>query len=287
MALDLLQLDFRSEATVVQPNALLEVLPAIHKYFYLDEQLGLVTDAGSGNVFEMTEALARYLREHDDPRVPISAIRGANLTSRLSGYITDGLELRDLHTDEDLANLVPRIRSAQVELGAGPIATALADGSRMVVAGSYDVTAPFVAAAVVGHELDWNNAEFLASVAVSSMLSGETASTVEISDKLAVCLVNSSRTLSAADPGELLAPIRAQGETPCADVVCNLSELRLVPDEFQSTRIEGVAGTHPTGNWRVRLVVRDELGAESLRWSSIPREMVNVSVDTRYAAEWI
>ena len=98
----------------------------------------------------------------------VTAIRGANLHSQLEELKAAGVELVDREADVSLFDLQMPILSAQVELGAGPIATALAEDSRVIIAGSYDPAAPLIAAAVANFNWDWDNLDRLASVAVCS-----------------------------------------------------------------------------------------------------------------------
>ena len=181
--LDVLQLDyFRPSTTPVESNlwqtyapGLLGQLRSLHKTLYLDPRLHVVTNAGDGNTVGCVEAVAEFFCAHDDANLPVTAIRGDNVLARLEEFVADGVELRDLATGKSLLETRRPLLAAQVELGAGPIATALDEGSRFVVAGCYDSAAPALGSAVSLLQWSWDQADTLAQVATIANFAGQVA----------------------------------------------------------------------------------------------------------------
>lgn len=290
--LDLLQLDYDLPATAVYCMGFLEQLRTLHKHFYLDPNLRLITNAGGGNVVACVEALGGYLREHDDSAMPITAVRGDNLLPRMSELAAAGVEFRDELTGESLLATKDPLLAAQVELGAGPLATAWEEGSRMIVAGCYDPAAPFVAAAKSNFELAWDDYDALATVAAAAYAGRLAPVIAEILDSCEMTLGLVAR--ETLEPERLSRQMRKLADDERllqADVVSDVSSLALLPTEFGDLRVAGVRGHKPAGSWRVRLTFAADLMVDCprsvQRWTRVPRDAVNVSVDTRPAAEWL
>ena len=291
--LDLLQLDYAWPAPSACSVAFLQQLRTLHKHFFLEPDLRLITNAGGGNVVSCVEALGGYLREHGDSAMLITAVRGENLLPRLSELTAAGIEFTDEATGDSLLAIEEPLLAAQVELGAGPLATAWEEGSRMIVAGCYDPAAPFIAATKSTFQLAWDDYDALASVAV-------VAHAVRLVPAIAVILAPDEVTLELAAQERLEAERISQrlqelaasyGIPPNADVASDVSSLALRPSGFGGLNVTGVRGREPAGSWRVKFTYAAGLVVDSpqtvQRWSHVPRDAVDVSVDTRPAAEWL
>ena len=285
--LDFFQLDFDDSLRDDLPEAFLDLFRLLHRRFYLEERLRMVTNAGGGNVVSAIESLAQYLCEHDDPRMPISAIRGDNLLPRLAEFADSAQPLLDIETGANLSLDDSHILAAHVELGAGPIATAVADDARIVVVGCYDPAAPFIGAAVASHDLGWQQVAPLAQVALAAELSKQWQTVSEIVGPEVVLLEQPADVGDAADLLRPLQDLPAPPRIDFADVSCNTAQAHIEPMQYQKCKIAGEFGEPPSGHWRVRVVVKQEDGQPSVRWSTVPRELINVSVDTRIASEWL
>ena len=292
--LDLLQLDYLEPEARAYSAAFFEQFRTLHKHFYLEPSLRLVTNAGGGAVVACVERLGSYLREHGDLAMPITAVRGDNLLPRLSELTAAGIELVDESTGQPLREIKQPLLAAQVELGAGPLAAAWDEGSRMVVAGCYDPAAPFVAAAKAELPIVWDDYDALARVAVA-------AHAALLAPAIAELLAPDQLSLESLTPELLDADglVRQLNELATsghllrhADVDCDISSLALRPAEFGGLTVTGVAGRKPAGSWRVRLTfatasVVDSSPRTLVRWARVPRDAVHVSVDTRPASEWL
>ncbi len=179
--LDVLQLDYRWPAVIAQGDhsragyaaGLLKQLQQLRKPLYLDPQLRLVTNAGGGDTTGCVEAVANYLCEHGNAELPITAIRGDNQLDCLEELFAADVPLRDVSSGQRLQELTRPLLSAHVELGGGPIQTALDEGSRFIVTGCYDQAAPLLAAAISATMLEWNDADPLAQLAFASSCAGD------------------------------------------------------------------------------------------------------------------
>jgi hypothetical protein len=291
--LDLLQSDYSGEVGAEYCASFLEQLRTLHKHFFLDPNLRLITNAGAGGVVPCVEALGSYLREHGDAAMPITAVRGDNLLPRLGELTAAGVELNDEITGQPLLSRDERLLAAQVELGAGPLATAWEEGSRMIVAGHYDPTAPFLGAAKSALQLAWEDYDALASVAIAAQAAQLAPAIVELYAANDITLQAAAEQLPAADV--LVRQLQEQAASDAlitqADLVSDLSALALEPTEFGGLRVTGGRGQKPTGTWRVRLTYSADGMVDSpqivQRWARVPRDAVYVSVDTRPAAEWL
>jgi hypothetical protein len=291
--LDLLQLDYDSPQARSCSPTFFEQFRRLHKHLFLEPSLRLVTNAGASAVVACVEALGAYLREHGDAAMPITAVRGDNLLPRLAELAASGLELADESTGKPLRDIKLPLLTAQVELGAGPLVAAWEEGSRIVVAGCYDLAAPFIAAANSSCSIVWDDYDAWARLAVASRatsLSPKIAELVEPSQLTLAPL--RSRRVDPENLAEQIQELAAPGQMlRHADVDCDVASLAFCPAEFGRFAIDGVAGRAPVGTWRVRLTYLTDDVVESrrqtiVRWTRVPRDAVHVSVDTRPAAQW-
>ncbi|MCG8450085.1 MAG: acyclic terpene utilization AtuA family protein [Pirellulales bacterium] len=295
--LDLLQLDYDPPPVGTSTTTPFDQLRALHKHFYLEPSLRMITNAGSGNVLAYVEAIGAYLREHDDAGMPITAVRGDNILPRLAELAAAGISLADEATGQPLVEIKQPLLAAQVELGAGPLATAWEEESRMIVAGCYDPAAPFIAAGRSTLEFAWDDYDTLAKVAMAAQVAKISPMIVEVLPPdvvtLRACAQETSNLSVLVEKMQTL----AASEGFCfADVGCDVAELQLESIGFGGTSLSGILGRAPAETWRVRLTyagsdVIDSGAGETrqtiVRWSRVPRDAIHVSVDTRPAAEWI
>ncbi len=264
--LDVLQLDY------VWPNAfpadaryavgLLHQLRTLHKTLYLDPKLHLITNAGGGNPRGCVEALAVFLCEHDDASMPLSAIRGDNVLPQLDELVAEGVELIDYATKTNFCELTHPVLSAQIELGAGPLATAWDEGSRLVVAGCYDLAAPMIAAAVSALQWSWEQLDQLAPLATVAHLP---QSLIDIDQ-------NTEQTIQAQPNTDFDAALFRQkildvaddqGFIRHADIHCQVGDLEFQESSLGRYRVAGVAGLATSGEWWLRLTYQDGYSAEA------------------------
>ncbi len=268
---EVLQLDYVwPQAGAVGPTyavGLLKQLRTLHKSIYLDPNLHLVTNAGGGDPRGCVEAVAQYLCEHGDAKLPVTAIRGDNVLPCLEELLAEGIELRDIATGTTLQELTQPLVAAQVELGAGPIATAWDEGSRFVVAGCYDLAAPMLATAVCVLGWSWEQVDELAPLAVAAHLPQVLVEFAPRSDRR-------SGLMLRAQAGEeldayqhrwlLLETADDDGWFRHADVGCQIRKFELQQKAPGTYRIAGVEGFAASGDWLLRIAYQDGFSSEAL-----------------------
>ena len=204
----------------------------LHKSIYLEPDLKLVTHAGGGDLMGCMEALAQFLVDHGNADLPIAAVRGGNL-----------LPLVDEWMPRDLLKSGNGILAAQWQIGGGPLATALAEGARIVVTSDYDSTAPLTAMAVARGLCVWENYAMLGELAVAAQL---TNVVVEVGPTECVEVLPIDGTL-CVNP-------RTNPETVYADVSVDRTSATWESLGQSRFHLQGVQGKPPTGNWQVRVV---------------------------------
>jgi hypothetical protein len=217
-------------------------LPQVHAEFYLRPELRIVSDAGRSNVIETIASLAEFLMSHGSSDLLISAIRGDNI-------------LPHLETILPLESLPPnsQVSSARVEIGGGPFAAAFAEGARFVIAGTYDIAAPLLGAAVAHGYCGWEDYTGLARLAAAAYFSGVT---VELG-------ADGSIELESAAI-EQLDRVRALSVITQSDVRVDMSELALEATSHNTLSLSNVHGETSHAMWNARIVVDTGFQATAL-----------------------
>ncbi len=119
----------------------------------------VVANAGGVNPVACATATAAALKRAGyGGRMKIGVVTGDNILSRLADFVARGssredLSLRNMDTGEPLETILPRVRSANVYLGAFPIAKALGQGAQIVVTGRCSDVALSLGPEI--HEFGW------------------------------------------------------------------------------------------------------------------------------------
>ena len=238
--LDFLQLDFiwarswlcdsQSDENLFSKWAtgLLSQMKIVHKALFLRPELCVLTNAGGGDTIRAMEAIAEFLMEHGSADMPIAAVRGENLLSSIE-WLPKEFDLKDR-----------QILSARAEIGAEPLATALAEGARIVLTGTYDSTAPFLAAAASRGFCGWHDIELLGNIAAASQFEN--------------VLVNIEANGDIDLPPEAesqLPRVRALSIINHADVLCDYSGMSLTRNERKALQIANVVARPAPSTWKV------------------------------------
>ncbi len=263
--MDVLQLDYvwpqACAASPIYAPGLLRQLRTLHKTLYLDPNLHLITNAGGGDPRGCVEDIAQFLCEHGDAKLPLTAIRGDNVLPCLEEFQADGIELRDIATGATLDEMTQPLLAAQVELGAGPLSTALAEGSRFVVAGCYDLAAPAIAAAVIAQGWSWDQVDELAQLAVAVRLP---QTLIEIDQNSGPTIRSQAGAkLNSQQLRQLLLETADEGCLRHADIDCQISEFELQHTSPDAYRIAGINGQTTSEEWLLRLTYQDGYFAEA------------------------
>ena len=114
----------------------------------------VVANAGGVNPETCGEAVSAALsRAGYKGRLKIGVVTGDNILGRLDDLMARGIELRNMDTGAALDTVRSRVRSANVYLGAFPIAEALGQGAQIVVTGRCSDVALSLGPTI--HEFGW------------------------------------------------------------------------------------------------------------------------------------
>ncbi len=164
--IDYLMLDYLAEVTmsIVQkqrqrdPNAgyardfvslMREILPDC-----VEKGIKVMSNAGGVNVPGCAEAIRQTAVDLGlGGKVKIGVVTGDDILPRLDEFIANGVDLTNMDTGEPLSAIRDKVQSANVYLGAAPLAEALAKGAQIVVGGRLTDTG--LTLAPLMHEFGW------------------------------------------------------------------------------------------------------------------------------------
>ncbi len=114
----------------------------------------VIANAGGVNPEACRAAVEDIIRKNGFAgRFKIGVVAGDDIMGRLNEFISAGMEMKNLDTGAPLSSVVNRVQSANVYLGAAPVAAALGQGATIVITGR--VTDTGVALAPMIHEFGW------------------------------------------------------------------------------------------------------------------------------------
>lgn len=119
----------------------------------LEKGVRVVANAGGVNPHACKDALLEVCRKHGASGVRIAVVDGDDILPRLDDFVSSGEAFKNLDTGEPLADVRQRVTSANVYLGAFPIAEALNAGAQIVVTGRG--TDPGLVLGPLIHEFNW------------------------------------------------------------------------------------------------------------------------------------
>ncbi len=112
----------------------------------------IISNAGGINPRGCAEEVAKLAREAG-VQVKIAIVEGDDLMGRLDELISRGIPMNNMETGRELSTVRPRVESANVYLGAGPVIEALRQGAQIVITGR--VTDTGITAAPPVYEFGW------------------------------------------------------------------------------------------------------------------------------------
>ena len=113
----------------------------------------VVANAGGVNPMACKDAVLASLRRQGIHGCKVAVVEGDDILGRLDELLASGEELRNMDTGSMLASVRPRVSSANVYLGAFPIAEALSQGAQIVITGRG--TDPGLVLGPMIHEFGW------------------------------------------------------------------------------------------------------------------------------------
>jgi hypothetical protein len=120
----------------------------------VEKNIRVTANAGGVNPQGCAEAVREVARELGlAGRVRIGTVTGDDIMGRLDEFLSRGIELRNMDTNEPLSNVRDAIQSANVYLGAWPMVEALNRGAQVVITGRATDTGLTLAPLI--HEFNW------------------------------------------------------------------------------------------------------------------------------------
>jgi hypothetical protein len=246
----------------------------------LEPQLRVAASAGWADTYACVERAAAVLRDAGCSELPVSAVRGSNLLPILDDLTDAGVVLDNVETGAPWSELPGLPVAADLHLGAGPMATALAEGARVIVAGCYDGASSATAAAMLAHGWKWSDWNSLAGAAMASRAAlwspfrgsqwftavsgGERRQRVELHAS-GDSTVELSLRCDLGDCQELAKWLQNGGARhPHADVTSNSSQVTVATTGPQQLGVSGVRGSKPDGRWRLEVLYQSGFVAEIL-----------------------
>jgi hypothetical protein len=284
--LDFLQLDYqRPRQVAVQGDRYPELPPfasgfadtlrVLAKTLFLEPHFRVVSSAGWESAFDCIEQAAGGLVEAGCGDVPVAAVRGSNLLPIIDMLQGQGIDLRHAETGAPFRELRAPLLAADLQLGAGPLAAALAEGARVVVAGCLDAASPATAMAVSEFNWQWNELNRLAAIAAAAraaewcdwqgaeMTSDATALAalsqppiVEIDSQAGTIVETVAEDDAAASRLQswLRSPGRGAASPVHPDVRLGISRIICEPAAPRQISIHGAEGSSSDDRWRLEIL---------------------------------
>jgi hypothetical protein len=120
---------------------------------HIRQGVRVIANAGGVNPVACAREVVRQA-----PGLKVAVVLGDDVYPRLDEFLAKGYPMRDMDTGEAIDNIRGRIQSANVYIGAFPLAEALATGAHVVIAGRSTDTALTLAPMV--HRFGWQPGEY-------------------------------------------------------------------------------------------------------------------------------
>ncbi len=124
------------------------ILPRI-----VEKNIRVVANAGGVNPRACRDAVMAVIEKHGIKGIKVAVVEGDDIMGNLDELMASGEEFRNMDTGEPLSTVRDRVTSANVYLGAFPIAEALDQGAQIVITGRG--TDPGLVIGPLIHEFGW------------------------------------------------------------------------------------------------------------------------------------
>jgi hypothetical protein len=247
----------------------------------VEHGIKIIANAGGVNPDACARAIDDVVRKLG-LQVTVATVGGDDIMGRLPELLGSGHRLSNMNTGSTLESELAKVQSANVYLGAFPIAEALAAGADIVVTGR--VTDPSLVLAPLIHEFGWGETDYdlLASGTVAGhVLECGTQSTggnydrwetvpnladigypiVEVSRDGTFVVTKKDGTGGLVDVGTVTAQLLYELGEPTRyltpDVTADFTSIQLEQDGADRVRVSGVVGTPPTDSYKVSISTLD------------------------------
>ncbi len=243
----------------------------------------VVANAGGVNPHACKDAVAEVVERHGlKGRVKIAVVEGDDILDRLDDLLAAGEDFANMDTGAQLSSVRDRVTSANVYLGAFPMAEALDRGADIVITGR--ATDPGLVLAPMIHEFGWKRDDFdrLAAGTVAGHIvecgpqctGGNYADWREVENMALIgypiieaepdgnfVVTKHAGTGGMVNPHTVLHQLVYEMGDPAAfitpDVTADFTSFELVDEGDDRVRVSGVRGSAPTDTYKVSLSYED------------------------------
>lgn len=119
------------------------------------KRIKVIANAGGVNPLACKDAVLKVLAKHGAKGMRVAVIEGDDILGRLDELLAGGADLKNMDTGAALSTVRASVTSANVYIGAFPVAEALAQGADIVIAGR--LTDPGLVLGPLIHEFGWRD----------------------------------------------------------------------------------------------------------------------------------
>ena len=253
------------------------ILPQI-----VEKDIKVIANAGGVNPHACKDALLEVIAKHGVKDFKIAIVEGDDILDQLDPLMEKGEELRNMDTGDALSSVRDSVSSANVYLGAFPIAEALGQGAQIVLTGRGTdpglVLGPMIhefgwkaddydrlaAGTIAGHILecgaqctggnytDWRKVPDMARIGYPiveatpdgtfTVIKHENTGGIVTADTVRHQLV-----YEMGDPNNYLTP----------DCIADFTSIQLTEEGQDRVRVDGIRGTEPTPTYKVSISYHD------------------------------
>ena len=124
----------------------------------VEKNIKVVANAGGVNPHACKDAVMKVIEQHGFKGIKVAVVEGDDILDQLDDMLAKGEEFKNMDTGNPLSRVRDTVTSANVYLGAFPIAEALDQGAQIVITGRG--TDPGLVIGPMIHEFGWKADEF-------------------------------------------------------------------------------------------------------------------------------
>jgi hypothetical protein len=144
------------------PPLMEKLLPIITR-----KNIKVITNGGGVNPVACMEAVFEVAKKLDIKQLKIGVVFGDNILDKIEGYISKGVELKNMDTGESAKTILNKVLSANIYFGAKPIVDCLKQGADIVITGRVTDTGLTLAPMIYEFGWDMNNFDLMAAGTVA------------------------------------------------------------------------------------------------------------------------